>query len=432
MHKSTILLAFCLICSPVLSQVRWGGRTYSSRVCNSPNCQMCNSIQAGLNQQRFQQSQQSSYSYYQQPVYRGSVVSSEGLVFNRDQQPAQQFQGHYSPSESLQTANNPAQRNASTEVIDEALETLKLTPGDTLADYGCGDGRVLIRAAQYYGCYGVGIEIDKEMARKARANVIKAERDGEIPANSIQIVTGDVLEFDPTQYNVTAIYCYLYQEVLDQLVNQFEEVGLVVTPFHKPDGLEFVKSGDCWVYRQKESTQSVEFEQSEPLFIPSEQLDQLHIPSEQSVEWQLTDTPPQTVSHQWQLTELTPQDNSSQWQLTSTVAASPQITIRYYPAPYPCPPCAALYDWMQHQPWIKIKKIEGSKIPNWVTSYPTIHWKAEDGRWKKASGWHGPEVFIRWMRYHNPNFSRRAGLSIHRTVNEPESVESQLVAMKDD
>ena len=42
------------------------------------------------------------------------------------------------------------------EVVDKMLEMAKVTPKDTVYDLGCGDGRIVITAAQKYGARSVG------------------------------------------------------------------------------------------------------------------------------------------------------------------------------------------------------------------------------------------------------------------------------------
>lgn len=46
------------------------------------------------------------------------------------------------------------------DAIEAILDLAQLTAADVLYDLGCGDGRLLIRAAQRAGCRGVGIDVD--------------------------------------------------------------------------------------------------------------------------------------------------------------------------------------------------------------------------------------------------------------------------------
>jgi len=45
-------------------------------------------------------------------------------------------------------------------VVDAMLDLAQVGSEDVLYDLGCGDGRILIRAAQRFGTRGVGVDID--------------------------------------------------------------------------------------------------------------------------------------------------------------------------------------------------------------------------------------------------------------------------------
>ena len=57
------------------------------------------------------------------------------------------------------------------EAIQKMVEVAKLTEDDLVYDLGCGDARIVVACSQASGCRGVGIELDEEIAEKARANV---------------------------------------------------------------------------------------------------------------------------------------------------------------------------------------------------------------------------------------------------------------------
>lgn len=60
------------------------------------------------------------------------------------------------------------------EVVDVMLTLAALTPADRLYDLGCGDGRIVIQAAQRFGVPGVGIDIDPQRIREANQNAEQA------------------------------------------------------------------------------------------------------------------------------------------------------------------------------------------------------------------------------------------------------------------
>jgi SAM-dependent methyltransferase len=60
------------------------------------------------------------------------------------------------------------------EVIAAMMEAAKVGPGDVVYDLGCGEGEIVIAAAKQYGARGVGVDLDPERIRNARANAASA------------------------------------------------------------------------------------------------------------------------------------------------------------------------------------------------------------------------------------------------------------------
>src|SRR6266576_54155 len=60
------------------------------------------------------------------------------------------------------------------EIVDAMLKTAAVKKGDVIYDLGCGDGRIVIAAAQKFGTRGVGIDINPERIKEARENASKA------------------------------------------------------------------------------------------------------------------------------------------------------------------------------------------------------------------------------------------------------------------
>lgn len=87
------------------------------------------------------------------------------------------------------------------EIVDTMLRTAAVTKRDTVYDLGCGDGRIVITAAQKYGARGVGIDIDPERVAEATDNVIKAK-----VADRVKIVRGDLFEADIRPATVVTLY----------------------------------------------------------------------------------------------------------------------------------------------------------------------------------------------------------------------------------
>jgi SAM-dependent methyltransferase len=55
-------------------------------------------------------------------------------------------------------------------VVDEMLKLADVRKGDVLYDLGCGDGRIVIAAAQQFGARGVGIDIDPQRIKESVEN----------------------------------------------------------------------------------------------------------------------------------------------------------------------------------------------------------------------------------------------------------------------
>ena len=79
--------------------------------------------------------------------------------------------------------------------IDVAINLLRLQPSDVLFDLGCGDGRMIIRAAsQVDGLRCVGIELDESLVARGRDMAIaKTSADKAALTDRIEIRNGDVL-----------------------------------------------------------------------------------------------------------------------------------------------------------------------------------------------------------------------------------------------
>ncbi|WP_312516399.1 class I SAM-dependent methyltransferase [Massilia sp.] len=60
------------------------------------------------------------------------------------------------------------------DIVERMLAMAKVGAGDMVYDLGCGDGRIVIDAARRHGARGVGIDLDPERIREARANARRA------------------------------------------------------------------------------------------------------------------------------------------------------------------------------------------------------------------------------------------------------------------
>jgi cyclopropane fatty-acyl-phospholipid synthase-like methyltransferase len=56
-------------------------------------------------------------------------------------------------------------------IVERMLELAELKPGDVLYDLGCGDGRIVVAAAKFYGIRAVGYDLDPARVRESIENV---------------------------------------------------------------------------------------------------------------------------------------------------------------------------------------------------------------------------------------------------------------------
>jgi SAM-dependent methyltransferase len=85
--------------------------------------------------------------------------------------------------------------------IETMLRAASLKPGETLYDLGCGDGRILIRAAKKYKIQAVGVEISSSLAEQAAEEVRKSNLQ-----KRVKIIHGNFMNTDLSAANVVTIY----------------------------------------------------------------------------------------------------------------------------------------------------------------------------------------------------------------------------------
>jgi len=87
------------------------------------------------------------------------------------------------------------------EVAAKMLDMAKIGPKDVVYDLGCGDGRIVILAAQEYGVRGVGVDIDPQRIDEAQAAALKAG-----VAKLAEFRVGDVMKLDFSPATVLTLY----------------------------------------------------------------------------------------------------------------------------------------------------------------------------------------------------------------------------------
>ena len=87
------------------------------------------------------------------------------------------------------------------DVVDRMLTLAKVGPGDVVYDLGCGDGRIVIAAAQKFGARGVGVDIDPRLINQAEANAKAAG-----VQNRVKFIIEDALKVDVSDATVVTLY----------------------------------------------------------------------------------------------------------------------------------------------------------------------------------------------------------------------------------
>lgn len=96
-------------------------------------------------------------------------------------------------------------------LIGPLLEFAGATDGDRLLDVGCGDGRVVVAAAEQIGCHAVGVERSADLVERARRHATDTG-----VADLVEIVHGDGRSADLAE--ATVVFMFLSMRVVADLV----------------------------------------------------------------------------------------------------------------------------------------------------------------------------------------------------------------------
>ena len=87
------------------------------------------------------------------------------------------------------------------ELVRAKLEFAELTETDLVFDLGCGDGRVLIIAAEEYGAHGVGVDIQEGVVEEAWARIVDHDLE-----DMVEVRCEDFQDTDISQADVLILY----------------------------------------------------------------------------------------------------------------------------------------------------------------------------------------------------------------------------------
>jgi len=87
------------------------------------------------------------------------------------------------------------------DVVDKMLEIADVKKGDMVYDLGCGDGRIVITAAQKFGAQSTGVELDGDIYKETADRVHKMGLD-----DRVKVIHGNALETDLSKATVVTLY----------------------------------------------------------------------------------------------------------------------------------------------------------------------------------------------------------------------------------
>jgi SAM-dependent methyltransferase len=88
-----------------------------------------------------------------------------------------------------------------TEVVEKMLTMAKVGKDDMLYDLGCGDGRIVITAAEKYGAKGIGVDLNPVRIAECKANAAKAN-----VGDRVQFMQKDLFETSFKDASVLTLY----------------------------------------------------------------------------------------------------------------------------------------------------------------------------------------------------------------------------------
>ncbi len=90
---------------------------------------------------------------------------------------------------------------SSPQIVEGMLKLAGVTAADTVYDLGCGDGRIVVMAAQKFGAHAVGVDIDPERIKEANENAKKAG-----VQDKVKFIEGDLFTAPIKDASVVTLY----------------------------------------------------------------------------------------------------------------------------------------------------------------------------------------------------------------------------------
>jgi uncharacterized protein (TIGR03000 family) len=103
------------------------------------------------------------------------------------------------------------------EVVDKMLQMARIKASDVVYDLGCGDGRIVIEAANKYDCKAVGFDLDDKRVREAKAKVMAAALEAQVTIEKKDL-------FDVDLKPASVVMLYLRADLNDKLVPRLQQL----------------------------------------------------------------------------------------------------------------------------------------------------------------------------------------------------------------
>jgi ubiquinone/menaquinone biosynthesis C-methylase UbiE len=101
--------------------------------------------------------------------------------------------------------------------VERMIAMADIKTGELVYDLGCGDGRIVVAAAQRYGVRAVGVDINPERVVESRANAVTAGVE-----NLVSIQQADIFTLDLSEADV--VFTYLTPRLNQRLMPQLRKL----------------------------------------------------------------------------------------------------------------------------------------------------------------------------------------------------------------
>jgi SAM-dependent methyltransferase len=101
--------------------------------------------------------------------------------------------------------------------VERMIAMADIKTGELVYDLGCGDGRIVVAAAQRYGVRAVGVDINPERVVESRANAVAAGVENLVSIRQADIFTLDLSEAD-------VVFTYLTPRLNQRLMPQLRKL----------------------------------------------------------------------------------------------------------------------------------------------------------------------------------------------------------------